>query len=72
MDRIREVRDVELALLDQDIYKLEDIGADATVLRTKRQTLRDIPQIFDLTKAATPDDLRALWPVDLPPLKNMV
>lgn len=59
MDRIRAVRDKELARLDVEQLK----GADVTA---EKQSLRDIPQTFDLTVAETPDELKALWPDGLP------
>lgn len=31
----------------------------------ERQKLRDIPQSFDLTMAATPEELKNLWPSEL-------
>lgn len=58
MDRIRIERDRELARLDIEQLKGRDVTAD-------KQALRDIPQTFDLTQAATPDELKALWPVEL-------
>lgn len=59
MGRIREVRDRELAKLDVEQLKGRDVQA-------QKQKLRDIPQTFDLTTAATPDELKALWPTELP------
>lgn len=59
MDRIRKVRDRELAKLDVEQLKGRDVAA-------QKQKLRDIPQTFDLTVAATPDELKALWPAELP------
>lgn len=38
-------------------------GRDVT---TEKQKLRDLPQTLDLTVAQTPEDLKALWPADLP------
>ena len=32
----------------------------------RKQTLRDIPQTFDLAKYRTPATLKAAWPTDLP------
>ena len=59
MGRIRQVRDAELARLDIEQLKGNDVAA-------QKQKLRDIPQTFDLTVAATPGELKALWPADLP------
>lgn len=59
MGRIRAARDAELAKLDIEQLKGNDVTAE-------KQRLRDIPQTFDLTAAATPDELKALWPEGLP------
>lgn len=59
MDRIRAVRDAELARLDVEQLKGRDVTAE-------KQRLRDLPATFDLTVAATPEDLKALWPAELP------
>lgn len=68
LDRIREARDAELVKADNDLKRAEDTAdaAEVTRIRTLRQTLRDIPQSFDLDRAATPEDLDALWPAELP------
>jgi hypothetical protein len=68
MDRIRRVRDVELANLDVSYMKAQERGDQAamTQIAAQKQALRDIPQTFDLNAARTPDELKALWPKDLP------
>lgn len=58
MDRIRAVRDKELARLDIEQLKGSDVAAE-------KQRLRDIPQTVDLSGAATPEELNALWPAGL-------
>lgn len=58
MDRIRSARDGALKSLDVDTL----MGAD---VQAEKQVLRDIPQTFDLTKAETPEELKALWPAEL-------
>jgi len=67
MDRIRQVRNKELANLDVPFMKaLEDGDTDVQVtLKVKKQELRDIPQTFDLT-TDTPEQLKELWPEGLP------
>ena len=68
MNRIREVRNGELKKEDinfQRALESEDASAKATVA-TKKQTLRYIPQSFDLSGAGTDDELDALWPSELP------
>lgn len=68
MDRIRAIRDRELAKLDVE-YQRADEQANASKkseVATKKQALRDIPQSFDLTVADSPEALAALWPANLP------
>lgn len=57
MGRIRIDRDKKLTELDKRNYGSE--------FDAERQTLRDIPQSFDLEIATTPDELKALWPGEL-------
>ena len=67
MDKIRVVRNKELEKEDLNMLKaLEDgdTSAQATV-KARKQTLRDIPQTFDLT-TATPKELKEKWPEGLP------
>jgi hypothetical protein len=67
MNKIREVRDKELANLDVPFMKaLEDGDTDVqTTIKSKKQELRDIPQTFDLT-TDTADELKQKWPEGLP------
>jgi hypothetical protein len=61
---IRRVRDAELAALDVPFMRAIETGdrdAQAAIAQQK-QTLRDIPQTFDLANARTPEQLKALWP----------
>jgi hypothetical protein len=67
MDKIREVRDAELVkkdLISLRAIEAGDTSAQATIA-TEKQTLRDIPQTFDLT-TDTPEELKAKWPAELP------
>lgn len=57
MGRIREKRNERLTELDKRKY-----GADYD---SERHKLRNIPQEFDLSVAATPDELKKLWPDEL-------
>jgi len=68
MNRIREVRNAELAKEDINFQKAieADDASAKTAVATKKQTLRDIPQNFDLSGASTDDELDALWPSELP------
>ena len=66
MDKIREVRNKELAKKDIEFMKaLEADDGSAAAIATEKQTLRDIPQTFDLT-ADTPEELKQKWPEGLP------
>lgn len=68
MDRIRQVRDAELAKLDVAFMRAVERGdrQEQSAIAADKQRLRDLPQTFDLTVAQTPDDLAALWPDGLP------
>ena len=66
MDKIREMRDKELAKKDIEYMKaLEANDGSAAAIATKKQELRDIPQTFDLT-TDTPEQLKEKWPEGLP------
>ena len=69
MDKIRVMRDKELAKKDIDMLRAIESGdssAQSTVA-TDKQTLRDIPANFDLTTGVdTPEKLKAKWPDGLP------
>ena len=67
MDKIREMRNKELAALDITFMRaVEDGDTDAqATIKSKKQELRDIPQTFDLT-TDTPEQLKEKWPEGLP------
>jgi hypothetical protein len=68
LEEIRRVRNAELVKEDVTFMRAveaEDTDAQATI-KTKKQTLRDIPATFDLTDAATPEALKSKWPAELP------
>jgi len=65
MDRIRKVRDEELDKTDQELLRAIEDGEDIVPIKDRRQKLRDIPQDFDLETAATPEELKELWPPEL-------
>ena len=66
MDKIREVRNKELAKKDIEFMKaLEADDGSHTAIATEKQALRDIPQTFDLT-TDTVDELKNKWPEGLP------
>jgi hypothetical protein len=69
MERIRKSRNAELA--KEDINMLRAIEADNSseqdAVKTRKQTLRDLPATFDITTGVeTPDALHAKWPTELP------
>ena len=67
MDNIRQERVYALEIADVEVKKAEDDG-DATKIAEARaagQSVRDIPQTFDLSRARTPKDLQLLWPAEL-------
>lgn len=69
MDKIRVVRNAELANEDINMLKAIEAGDSAAqdTLKIKKQTLRDIPQTFDLTTDNdTPGELTVKWPSELP------
>jgi hypothetical protein len=69
MDKIRKIRDVQLRRVSiRDWMKAtgQKKQKDADDIETQRQALRDLPQTFDLTKAQTVDDLKVMWPPNLP------
>ena len=66
MDKIREVRNQELAKKDVDFMKaLEAEDGSHTAIAKEKQVLRDIPQTFDLT-TDTAEELKEKWPDELP------
>jgi len=63
------VRNKELAKKDlTSLQAIEASDTDAQVMiATEKQTLRDIPQTFDLTTDNdTPEELKQKWPEGLP------
>jgi len=66
MDKIREMRNKELAKKDIEYMKaLEADDGSHTAVAAEKQALRDIPQTFDLT-TDTAEELKAKWPEGLP------
>ena len=66
MDKIRGVRNAELAKKDIEFMKaLEKDDGSHTAIAREKQVLRDIPQTFDLT-TDTVDELKNKWPEGLP------
>jgi hypothetical protein len=67
MDCIRACRNKELVKLDLTSLRAVEAGDTSaqSAVATEKQMLRDIPQTFDLT-TDTPEQLKALWPSELP------
>lgn len=67
MGKIREARDAKLAALDIDYIKADEENnqAQKAQIASEKARLRNIPQTFDLSKATTPEQLKALWPEGL-------
>ena len=69
LDEIRRVRNEELVKEDVTFMRaVEDGDTDAqATIKTKKQTLRDLPATFDITTDVdTPEKLKAKWPTELP------
>ena len=68
LGRIRMARDKALALLDVETIKAAGKGDSEALaaVEAQKQVLRDIPQTIDLTKARTPEELKAIWPAEVP------
>ena len=68
MDAIRIARNAELAARDITFMRAVEAGDTVTqaTIAAEKQTLRDIPQTFDLKTGRTPAQLKGLWPVELP------
>ena len=68
LTEIRRVRNAELVAKDITFMRAVEAGdtdAQATI-KTKKQTLRDIPATFDIaTDVDTPEKLKAKWPTEL-------
>lgn len=57
MTKIKSARNLKLKELDKRMY-----GAEKDI---ERQALRDLPVNIDLSKATTPEELKAIWPTEL-------
>ena len=68
MDYIRIARDVMLTNLDlQWLKAIETHNVPEQLnIEAHKQTLREIPQTYDLSAFTTPSTLKAAWPAELP------
>jgi hypothetical protein len=67
LGHIRHSRDAELAKLDVPFMQALEASdtTEKTRIATLKQTLRDIPQKYDLSVFKTPEELKAAWPKEL-------
>lgn len=67
MDRIRAARAPKLEELDAQWMRAtgQSKTAEVAQIEALRQKLRDLPQTLDLSKAATVEELKSIWPADL-------
>lgn len=67
MNRIRQARNAKLEVLDREYMKA--VGRKQITLADQieagRETLRNLPQTFDLEQVWTPEELKILWPTEL-------
>lgn len=74
MDRIRKARNAELVKKDITFMRAVEAGDTSaqTTIATEKQTLRDIPQKYDLSVFKTPEELKAAWPKELEELDEKI
>jgi hypothetical protein len=65
MQKIREARNQKLDKLDIEHRKASGNQAKQAEIDAKAQELRDLPANVNLDVAATPEALKAIWPVQL-------
>jgi len=68
IEKMRSRRLAALGVLDRDYTRAIGQGKtdEAAAVEAKRQALRDAPQTLDAESAQTIDELKAIWPADLP------
>ncbi len=68
LDKVRRARTAALTELDRDWMKAtgQEDQKTAKAIEAKRQALRDAPQTLDLSAVKTVEELKAIWPADLP------
>ena len=66
-DKIRAIRAPILADLDAEYMRADeaDDNTKKTTVRNKKQVLRDAPAAPAIDAAATPEQLKSAWPVDI-------
>jgi hypothetical protein len=68
LDKIRRARTARLGELDKDWMRAVGQGnkQEADTIEAQRQALRDVPETVNMDGATTIDELKALWPANLP------
>lgn len=71
-DLLRSARQPLLEQLDIEYLKALEQGGDVAEIAAQKQQLRDVTKDLALTTAATPEELKAVWPTVLGtnPLEN--
>jgi hypothetical protein len=64
-DVIREARDPKFAALDVEFQRCVEENVDTTEVVLQKEALRDAPQDPAIDTAATPEELKAVWPAVL-------
>ncbi len=62
---IRLARDPKLATLDIEFQRCLEYGEDTSAIVAQKEALRDAPQDPAIDTAATPEELKAVWPAVL-------
>jgi hypothetical protein len=62
---IRAARDPKLAALDIEFQRCLEYGEDTSAIVAQKEALRDAPQDPAIDTAATPEELKAVWPAAL-------
>lgn len=67
LENIRKAREEKFLEMGFPVQLDADLEAAVIPVETRAtlETLRDIPQTFDLSGAGTPEELKALWPEEL-------
>lgn len=68
LEQVRQARLEQLGKLDRDWMRATGRGgtAEAALIEAKREALRNLPTTLPLESAKTVEELKALWPEDLP------
>lgn len=64
-DNLRAARKPKLQALDVEFMRVVENGAPTSDIAAAKQALRDVTKHPDIDAAATPEELKAVWPVVL-------